>query len=1081
MERGSSGGYGRGRGGRGGGYAGGGTGGNGRGGGRGRGFGRQQHQQQRREHSQQPSGTWGQHHAPGASSGAGAVYQPRREHHHDNQQLIATSGGVHQHYQHNQRREQQNQQRSGSWRQSGGRTQVDVDRVQLETVPSPIGSGEGSSSGGGHGGGGEGSSSGGGHGGGGEGSSSGGGHGGGGGAWKFPRKEWIPATPAPIQHQATSSGKFHKAIPVKQPDSDKILPVKRPDKGGTNAIRTARLLVNHFPVNYNPQSIIMHYDVDVKPEIPPKNGRPVKMSKVDLSIIRNQLFSDSSSEFPLSMTAYDGEKNIFSAVALPTGSFKVEVSKGEDTKVQSYIISLKLVNELRLCRLSEYLKGCIPSIPRDILQGMDLVMKENPTRNMISVGRNFYPTEHNLQDDLGGGIAAFRGFQHSLKPTCQGLAMCLDYSVLAFRKRMPVIDFLNEHIYGFNINNFRRFRSEVENVLRGLKVYVTHRRTKQKYTIMGLTKEMTRDCKFDVVDPDGRNPPKRIRLVNYFRDKYDKDITYKDIPCLDVGKNGKKNDVPMELCVLAEGQRYQKEHLDKDAALMLKNISLAPPKLRENMICNMVKSENGPCGGGITRNFGFEVNLDMTMVTGRIIGPPELKLGTPNGRMTKITVDKEKCQWNLLGKSVVEGKTIQRWAVLDFSHYDRFKLYPAQFIPKFINRCKNLGIKMEEPLLYETTSMNKFSSANVLRELLESINERACKVGKGHLQVLLCVMSRKDPGYKYLKWISETQIGIVTQCCLSSHANKANDQYLANLGLKINAKLGGSNVELIERLPLLEGAGHTMFLGADVNHPGSWTTTSPSIAAVVGSMNWPAANRYAARVRPQDRRSEKILRFGDMCLELVETYVRLNKVMPEKIIVFRDGVSEGQFDMVLNEEFLDLKRVFQTRNYSPSITLIVAQKRHQTRLFPENRQDGGPTGNVFPGTVVDTKIVHPFEYDFYLCSHYGSLGTSKPTHYHVLWDDHKFTSDQLQKLIYDMCFTMARCTKPVSLVPPVYYADLAAYRGRLYHEAVEGQSPASAVSSSSSSVASSSLSTAASMDERFFKLHADLENDMFFV
>lgn len=474
--------------------------------------------------------------------------------------------------------------------------------------------------------------------------------------------------------------------------------------------------------------------------------------------------------------------------------------------------------------------------------------------------------------------------------------------------------------------------------------------------------------------------------------------------------------------------------------------------------------------------------MNMTKVMSRILGPPELKLGAPNGKTTKVTVDKDKCQWNLVGKLVVDGKPIQRWAVLDFSRFDRPKLFPDQFIPKFLSRCRNLGIKIEEPLLYQGTSMNKFSNVDVLRELLESVNEQARQIGKGPLQVLLCVMSRKDHGYKYLKWISETQIGLVTQCCLSSHANKASDQYLANLGIKINAKLGGSNVELSARLPLLDGASHTMFLGADVNHPGSLTTTSPSIAAVVGSMNWPAANCYAARVRPQDRRSEKIVHFGDMCWELVEAYAGLNNVLPEKIILFRDGVSEGQFDMALNQELLDLKRVFKSRNYYPTITLIVAQKRHQTRLFPENRRDGCSTGNVSPGTVVDTQVVHPFEYDFYLCSHYGSLGTSKPTHYHVLWDEHNFSSDQLQKLIYDMCFTMARCTKPVSLVPPVYYADLAAYRGRLYHEAVmEGQSPASAVSSSSSSVGSSSLSSAASMDERFFKLCANMQNSMFFI
>ena len=203
----------------------------------------------------------------------------------------------------------------------------------------------------------------------------------------------------------------------------------------------------------------------------------------------------------------------------------------------------------------------------------------------------------------------------------------------------------------------------------------------------------------------------------------------------------------------------------------------------------------------------------------------------------------------------------------------------------------------------------------------------------------------------------------------------------------------------------------------------------------------------------------------------------MNGVRPERIVIFRDGVSEYQFDMVLNEELLDLKGVFQRVNYFPTITLIVTQKRHHTRFFPEGWRDGSSSGNVLPGTVVDTKVIHPYEFDFYLCSYYGNLGTSKPTHYHVLWDEHKFTSDLLQKLIYEMCFTFAKCTKPVSLVPPVYYADLAAYRGRLYHEARIGmQSPKSTAFSSSKDA-----SRTASFEQGFYTLHADLENIMFFI
>jgi eukaryotic translation initiation factor 2C len=378
-------------------------------------------------------------------------------------------------------------------------------------------------------------------------------------------------------------------------NADRLLPVKRPDDGGTRAVQTVRLRANHFNVSYNPQSTIMHYDVNVKPLNPPRNGRPFRIMKSDLAAIRNKLSSDNPSKFPLLMTAYDGEKNIFSAVALPTGEFKVEVPEEEGTRFGSYVVTIKLVNELKLCKLKDYLSGQLLSIPRDILQGMDLVMKENPTRRLISVGRSFYPAEFKPDDDLWQGAAAFRGFQNSLRLTSQGPAVCLDYSVLAFHKRMPVLDFLHEKIRGFNLNDFRRFRREVENVLRGLKVTVTHRQTKQKYAIKGLTDMNAGNITFEAVDIDGQVPPRRVRLVDYFRDKY-KDIKYKDIPCLDLGKNGRRNDTPLEFCVLVEGQRYPKENLGKDAAIMLKNMSLVAPKVRESNIRNMIRSEDGPCG-----------------------------------------------------------------------------------------------------------------------------------------------------------------------------------------------------------------------------------------------------------------------------------------------------------------------------------------------------------------------------------------------------------------------------------------------------------------------------------------------------
>ncbi|XP_073703052.1 protein argonaute-3-like [Garra rufa] len=103
----------------------------------------------------------------------------------------------------------------------------------------------------------------------------------------------------------------------------------------------------------------------------------------------------------------------------------------------------------------------------------------------------------------------------------------------------------------------------------------------------------------------------------------------------------------------------------------------------------------------------------------------------------------------------------------------------------------------------------------------------------------------------------------------------------------------------------------------------------------------------------------------------------------------------------------------------------------------------GRSGNIPAGTTVDTDITHPYEFDFYLCSHAGIQGTSRPSHYHVLWDDNCFTADEFQLLTYQLCHTYVRCTRSVSIPAPAYYAHLVAFRARYHlvdkeHDSAEG-------------------------------------------
>jgi len=157
-------------------------------------------------------------------------------------------------------------------------------------------------------------------------------------------------------------------------------------------------------------------------------------------------------------------------------------------------------------------------------------------------------------------------------------------------------------------------------------------------------------------------------------------------------------------------------------------------------------------------------------------------------------------------------------------------------------------------------------------------------------------------------------------------------------------------------------------------------------------------------------------------------------------------------------------------SYKPKITFIIVQKRHHARFFPIDGNYDNKSRNCLPGTVVERTITHPFEFDFYLQSHPGLQGTSRPTHYHVLIDENNFRADPLQSLTYNLCYSYVRCPKAVSVVPPAYYAHLAAFRARCWRK-----------NSQSDTGSGSGSESGAVEDLSNLNLKPELQKVMFFI
>jgi eukaryotic translation initiation factor 2C len=707
----------------------------------------------------------------------------------------------------------------------------------------------------------------------------------------------------------------------------------------------------------------------------------------------------------------------------------------------------------------------------ETIQALNVLMAHGPSSdaNITTAGGNkFYPFGNHPQlqiADLGTGLQALRGYFSSVRTSVNRILVNVNVATGAFYKSGPLLSVMREVSGGPPANDYQYRRLAA--FVRKLRIetnYLPDRSSKVKgkgatkrkvHVIADLSpfgKNAT-NVKFTKTETDGRVTTPTIQ--EHFKSAYNMTLSTPQAPLVNYGTAKDPKWIPGELCTVIPGQLARRLLLGPQTSEMIRFAARRPHQNAESITGDGLQvTKINPVVNGLNSSlsaFGIKVDPNMVTVPGRILNPPVLlyrgqSTCRPNNGAWNLDprslgqkpfrVAKKLGPWNTL--VINSGRdTIQGGMPATMQHLEAFRttLVTYGLDPGPVSKPVVINIPPGDLLNKNTPAIQ----AAIIQGLKNQL--------PGPPPFLFVLLPSDNATlYDTIKSVCDCQLGIPNICNIGQKFSKEKGQmqYFANVAMKFNQKLGGVNhtVELAKMAPL---DAQTILFGIDVTHPSPGSSDSaPSIAGVVASVD-AMFSQYPASMRTQEGRKEMVTQLEEMIIERLKLWQKRNQNrLPNKVIVYRDGVSEGQYRIVIEQEYPCFEKAFDKmygpKKSHPKISIVVVGKRHHTRFYPTQEADtDGKTGNPKPGTIVDRGVTGEKLFDFFLLAHQGLQGTSKPAHYVVLKDEIKLGADQLQNLTHSLCYTFARATRSVSLCPPAYYADLLCERGRSYlHGVLKG-------------------------------------------
>ncbi|KAL8278267.1 hypothetical protein RQP46_009299 [Phenoliferia psychrophenolica] len=622
-----------------------------------------------------------------------------------------------------------------------------------------------------------------------------------------------------------------------------------------------------------------------------------------------------------------------------------------------------------------------------------------PEAESMGVGREHSPKW------IGGGLELWRGFFQSIKLTPTGPALNGDTTSGVFIRsgslQTVALDFLDSrnsnHLNASVMDERQKIR--LRRFLTNLNIDIfPHNHVKHKRAVKirgGITDTSARDTYFTL-----RETNETVSVEEYFLRDFNIRLQYPDLPCV-VVKAGVN--YPMELCSVTVGNKYRR----KLNAAQQKNASafqVLKPEARFEFLRKLLNDGTllpngqpapvfGPLPahmGPYLAEFGLEIGGRLKL-KGRQLLPPGIKYRQSGASVTRGAwrMTKGRDQFAL-------AKGFISYAIIIANPRDEGDL--RSFFPALIDAMREFGMTLDFPSDHHAVVHMREDETpeKDCESAVDSAYQRALQVFGKPPQVIFCVFKiANDPRYNIFK-AEGARRGVATQAMQTTLLKKGGDlQTLINVGMKVNAKLGGVNFlhtagttsgdePNLRRRGYLEDHPAIVF-GADLSDsPGK-----PSIAAVVASMDTHymlSADAVSVQrlIEPPtnaiDARAKKDEIIGDLSNMVFNLLKRRSTFgngppvpPPDTVIFFRDGVSDGEFGALITREIPAIKQAFKRMqaefpSWSPRLTYLTCAKRHHIRLIPSDEKNSEKTkngqvpkviGNAPAGTVVDTQIVDP--------------------------------------------------------------------------------------------------------------------------